>query len=254
MALAMVLAAGCASGGSTVIRYPYPAPADTGHVQLALSPVVRSAQVFIDDKHVGFVEGPVDVLVLHNVPIGFRHIVIRQAGSLQHARVEVVPRIVTHGKTTLAFAGPHPQPPSLSPPPVTPARRRKPESPAPRPCGGKAFVIQNIHFLPLPGIRLCQPVGSHLSLELQVTYIFAALSATAGASVDLLQEQNTPYLTFRSGVFGTIITAGSLAYAGIGWKHRQVFIDAGLMYLRFQTEDGGQMHRDWLPGITFGID
>ena len=245
-AVAGLALAGCAGGGVHVIDRAAETPgAAGGPAQVRLEREVAEGEIAIDGEVVSVFADPIRAVVVHGLqPGAHRILVLARGGPAQEAAV------TTGARLTTARAAPRP----WSSDEDDALERRVdlflPPEPPPRPCSRFGVIA---HLRLGAGVRLCQPIGRHLSLEALAGWFVVNGGAELGVTFHPSTSDWVPYLALRRGAFFALVGAGDYWAPGVGWRFGRHFLELGAAWIHYQPNNGDA--REHLgPAFIFGWD
>jgi hypothetical protein len=238
--------AGCRIAGVAVIEHPAPAPGQpTGHAQIRLEEPIEEGEIAVNREVVAVFIHPIRAVVVNGLPAGPHEVlVLGRGGAAQLARLEVGP-----GLTTARAA-----PQRWSTEENDALERRldlflPPERP-PRPCSRLGVIA---HLRLGAGVRLCQAIGRHISLEAMAGWLVVNAGAELGVTFHPSTSDWLPYLAVRRGVFRALVGSGSYWSPAAGWRFGRHFIEVGPAFIEYRP-DRGESRDHTGPAFIFGWD
>jgi hypothetical protein len=201
-----------------------------GHAQLRLLEEVADGEVIVDGQLVAILRAPTTAVVVHRLPPG-RHeiVVVSRGGEAQGAVVEVRAGLAAARAVPRRWSAAHrdavSRPEHLELPPEGP----------PRPCSRFGVVA---HLYMGAGLRLCQRIGWHITLEAMAGTFVTHVGAEVGITVHIGETDWLPYVALRRGGFLALVGSGRYLAPAIGWRFGVHFLEIGPAFLEYQPRNG----------------
>jgi hypothetical protein len=88
------------------------------------------------------------------------------------------------------------------------------------------------------GLRLCQRIGRHITLEAMAGTLVTHVGAELGITVHLGATDWVPYVALRRGGFLALVGSGRYLAPALGWRFGVHFLEVGPAFLEYQPRHG----------------